>query len=137
MRLIIAVALLALTLLACSSDESGDTITTPSGLKYEVLTSGNGQAAQAGDIAVVHYTGWLLDGTKFDSSVDRGTPFEFGVGRGGVIQGWDEAVALMQIGDKWKLTIPSDLAYGERGVGGGLIPPNSTLIFDVELLDLK
>lgn len=133
MRLILAVALLSLTLMACS----GGTVTTPSGLKYEVLASGNGQSAQAGDTAVVHYTGWLVDGTKFDSSVDRGTPFEFGVGQGGVIEGWDEAVALMKVGDKWKLTIPPGLAYGQRSVAGGLIPPNSTLVFEVELLDLK
>ena len=128
-------ALLAVALVACS--QSGDQVTTDSGLKYEVLASGNGQAAQNGDTAVVHYTGWLTDGTKFDSSVDRGSPFEFTVGEGGVIQGWDEAVALMKVGDKWKLTIPAELAYGNRSVAGGLIPPNSTLIFDVELLDLK
>lgn len=133
MRLMLAVALLLLTLVACS----GGTVTTPSGLKYEVLASGDGQAAQPGDTAVVHYTGWLVDGAKFDSSVDRGTPFEFGVGQGRVIEGWDEAVALMKVGDKWKLTIPPDLAYGQRSVAGGLIPPNSTLVFEVELLDLK
>ena len=116
---------------------AGEIITTASGLQYQVIASGSGASASAGDTAVVHYTGWLEDGTKFDSSVDRGQPFEFQVGAGNVIQGWDEAVALMQVGDKWKLTIPADLAYGERSVGGGLIPPNSTLIFDVELLDLK
>ena len=128
-------ALLAVALVACS--QSGDEVTTASGLKYEVLASGSGQAAQNGDTAVVHYTGWLTDGTKFDSSVDRGSPFEFGVGQGNVIQGWDEGVALMKVGDKWKFTIPPELAYGERSIGNGLIPPNSTLIFDVELLDLK
>ena len=128
-------ALLAVALVACS--QSGDQVTTDSGLKYEVLASGSGQAAQNGDTAVVHYTGWLTDGTKFDSSVDRGSPFEFGVGQGNVIRGWDEGVALMKVGDKWKFTIPPELAYGERSIGNGLIPPNSTLIFDVELLDLK
>lgn len=144
MRLMLAVALLALTMMACTGDGNGaentdnkSPLTTPSGLKYDVLVTGDGPAAKAGDTAVVHYTGWLLDGAKFDSSVDRGEPFEFVVGQGGVIQGWDEAVAMMKVGDKWKLTIPPDLAYKERGVGGGLIPPNSTLVFDVELLDLK
>ena len=131
----IALVALALGLLACSQSE--ETITTDSGLQYQAIEWGTGELASAGDIAVVHYTGWLVDGTKFDSSVDRGEPFEFQVGAGGVIQGWDEAVALMKIGDKWKLTIPPELAYGERGIGGGLIPPNSTLVFEVELLDLK
>ena len=135
MKLWIAAALLAIGIVGCSS--SSDQVTTPSGLKYEVLASGSGQAARNGDTAVVHYTGWLTDGTKFDSSVDRGSPFEFQVGQGNVIQGWDEAVASMKVGDKWKLTIPPELAYGERSIGGGLIPPNSTLVFDVELLDLK
>ena len=130
----IVAALLALAITACSG--SADTITTPSGLKYEVLQSGDGRAASPGDTAVVHYTGWLVDETKFDSSVDRGKPFEFTIGQGNVIKGWDEAVALMQIGDKWKLTIPPDLAYGDRGAAG-VIPPGATLIFDVELLDLK
>ena len=134
-KYLIAIALLALALTACSQSE--DITTTASGLQYQVIASGSGASASAGDTAVVHYTGWLEDGTKFDSSVDRGQPFEFQVGIGNVIQGWDEAVTLMQVGDKWKLTIPADLAYGERSVGGGLIPPNSTLIFDVELLDLK
>ena len=137
MRIWIVLPLLALLVIACSQTTNHNTFTTESGLQYEVLASGDGTSASFGDIAVVHYTGWLEDGTKFDSSVDRGQPFEFQVGAGNVIQGWDEAVALMQVGDKWKLTIPADLAYGERSVGGGLIPPNSTLIFDVELLDLK
>ncbi len=139
MKIFVAIALLTLGLLACSQSPGStgsETITTPSGLKYEVLTAGNGRAAAVGDTAVVHYTGTLTDGTKFDSSVDRGTPFEFGLGAGNVIQGWDEAVAAMQIGDKWKVTIPPDLAYGDRGVGN-LIPPGSTLVFEIELLDLK
>ena len=135
MRYLILCALLALALVACS--QSPETVTTSSGLQYEVLASGDGQSVSAGDMVVVHYTGWLTDGTKFDSSVDRGQPFVFQVGAGNVIQGWDEAVGLMKIGDKWKLTIPPDLAYGERSIGGGLIPPNSTLVFDVELLDLQ
>ena len=136
MKLWIVLPLLALLVIACAQATNHSMFTTESGLEYEVLASGDGPAAAAGDTAVVHYTGWLTDDTKFDSSVDRGTPFEFQVGAGNVIQGWDEAVALMRVGDKWKLTIPPDLAYGNRGVGG-VIPPGATLIFDVELLDLK
>ena len=135
MKYWITFVLIALALTACSQSDS--TVTTSSGLQYEVLTSGDGTAASAGDTAVVHYTGWLVDDTKFDSSVYRGEPFELAIGQGNVIEGWDEAVALMKIGDKWKLTIPPDLAYGDRSIGGGLIPAGSTLIFEVELLDLK
>ena len=135
MKIWTIVFLLALALVACSESES--MTTTESGLQYEVLASGDGESPSLGDIAVVHYTGWLTDGTKFDSSVDRGDPFEFPVGQGRVIQGWDEGVALMQVGDKWKFTIPSELAYGERSIGNGLIPANSTLVFEVELLDVK
>jgi FKBP-type peptidyl-prolyl cis-trans isomerase len=110
--------------------------TTPSGLQYRDLTVGEGTAASQGDTAVVHYTGWLLDGTKFDSSVDRGTPFEFPLGAGRVIGGWDEGVGSMNVGGKRELIIPPDLAYGDRGAGG-VIPPGATLKFEVELLDLK
>lgn len=120
-----------------SANSVTEPVTTDTGLQYEVLASGDGESPSAGDTAVVHYTGWLTDGTKFDSSVDRDQPFEFGVGQGNVIQGWDEGVALMKVGDKWKFTIPSELAYGERSIGNGLIPPNSTLVFEVELLDVK
>ena len=112
-------------------------VTTPSGLKYEVLKAGSGALAQSGRIVQVHYTGWLTDGTKFDSSVDRGDPFEFPLGGGRVIKGWDEGVAGMQVGEKRKLTIPPELGYGQRGAGGGLIPPGATLIFEVELLQIK
>jgi FKBP-type peptidyl-prolyl cis-trans isomerase len=110
--------------------------TTASGLKYEVLKEGTGDVAKAGQHVTVHYTGWLTDGKKFDSSVDRGQPFDFTLGAGQVIKGWDEGVAGMKVGEKRKLTIPSDLGYGERGAGG-VIPPNATLIFDVELLGVQ
>ena len=106
-------------------------------LQIEEIIVGIGDSPKQGQTVVVHYTGWLTNGTKFDSSVDRGEPFEFQIGVGQVIKGWDEGVITMRIGGKRKLTIPPDLAYGEREVGGGLIPANSTLIFEVELLDLK
>jgi FKBP-type peptidyl-prolyl cis-trans isomerase FkpA len=108
-------------------------ITSSSGLKYEDLQEGSGQAAKAGDMVSVHYTGWLTDGTKFDSSHDRHSPFNFKLGAGKVIKGWDEGVAGMKIGGKRKLTIPPQLGYGARGAGG-VIPPNAELIFEVELL---
>ena len=109
---------------------------TTSGLKIEKLTEGNGPMPKAGDRVKVHYTGWLTDGTKFDSSVDRGQPFVFTIGRGQVIGGWDQGVATMKVGDKVRLTIPPELGYGARGAGG-VIPPNATLIFDVELLGVN
>jgi len=108
----------------------------PSGLSYEVLQTGNGAEAKAGQKVSVHYTGWLTDGKKFDSSVDRGRPFEFQLGAGQVIRGWDEGVAGMKVGEKRKLTIPPELGYGERGFPGA-IPPKATLIFDVELLGVR
>ena len=109
---------------------------TESGLRIKDLVVGTGEPARVGSIAVVHYTGRLLDGTKFDSSVDRGTPFEFPLGQGSVIKGWDEGVATMRVGGKRELTIPPDLAYGDRGAGA-LIQPGATLVFDVELLEVK
>lgn len=112
---------------------SGDTVTTSSGLKYIVLKKGNGKKSEAGKMAEVHYTGWLTTGKKFDSSKDRNETFEFNLGAGQVIKGWDEGVALMRIGDKFRLIIPSDLGYGEKGAGD-IIPPNATLIFDVDLI---
>jgi len=110
--------------------------TTDSGLKYEELVEGDGSVAENGQQVTVHYTGWLTDGSKFDSSVDRNQPFEFSLGRGMVIRGWDEGVAGMKIGEKRKLTIPPHLGYGAQGAGG-VIPPNSTLVFEVELLGIR
>ena len=111
-------------------------ITTKSGLKYVELKEGTGDEAKAGQTVEVHYTGWLKDGTKFDSSKDRNKPFEFKLGAGKVIKGWDEGVAGMKVGGKRTLVIPPDLGYGARGAGG-VIPPNATLKFEVELLDVK
>ena len=105
-------------------------------LKVEVLKAGEGRQAKAGDTVAIHYTGWLEDGTKFDSSVDRGEPIEYPCGIGMVIAGWEQAVPGMKIGQKSRLTIPPHLAYGERGAGG-VIPPNATLIFEIELVDIK
>ena len=137
MRWLLALIFLAILGVACgSSDMEENTITTASGLQIKELVVGKGEAASPGKTAVVHYTGWLLDGTKFDSSVDRGTPFEFPLGAGRVIKGWDEGVATMNVGGKVELIIPPDLAYGTGGFGS-VIPPNSTLKFEVELLELK
>ncbi|MFA5795424.1 MAG: FKBP-type peptidyl-prolyl cis-trans isomerase [Candidatus Brocadiia bacterium] len=111
-------------------------ITTTSGLKYIDLTVGTGVEARPGKSVSVHYTGWLTNGTKFDSSKDRGQPFVFGLGAGQVIRGWDEGVAGMKIGGKRKLTIPPQIGYGPRGAGN-VIPPNATLIFEVELLGVQ
>ena len=116
------------------------TVTTPSGLKITDTKVGTGATPKPGQICVMHYTGWLYEGgakgKKFDSSVDRGQPFEFPIGRRQVISGWDEGVATMKVGGKRTLVIPPELGYGARGAGG-VIPPNATLIFDVELLDVK
>ncbi len=108
-------------------------VTLPSGLQYEIIKEGNGPIPKATDQVKCHYHGTLIDGTVFDSSVQRGTPATFGVNQ--VIQGWVEALQLMPVGSKWKLFIPSELAYGERGAGQS-IEPNSTLIFEVEVLDI-
>ncbi|MEJ1929667.1 FKBP-type peptidyl-prolyl cis-trans isomerase [Nostoc sp. NIES-2111] len=111
-------------------------VTTASGLKYVEIKEGTGATPKTGQTVVVHYTGTLEDGTKFDSSRDRNSPFNFKIGVGQVIKGWDEGLSTMKVGGRRTLIIPSDLGYGARGAGG-VIPPNATLIFDVELLDVK
>lgn len=105
-------------------------------MKVEMITSGGGPAPKHGDTVSVHYTGWLTDGTKCDSSVDRDEPFAFVLGAGQVIQGWDRGVATLRVGDKARLTIPPELAYGQAGYPGA-IPPNATLVFEVELLSVS
>jgi FKBP-type peptidyl-prolyl cis-trans isomerase FkpA len=104
-------------------------------MKIETIQSGNGASPKPGDTVTVHYTGWLVDGTKFDSSVERDEPFSFVLGEGQVIAGWDQGVAQMRVGQKARLTIPPELAYGEAGYPGA-IPPRATLIFEVELLSI-
>jgi len=108
----------------------------PSGLRYVDLVAGTGASPAAGDRVEVHYTGWLEDGKKFDSSLDRGQPFVFPLGAGRVIRGWDEGVASMKVGGRRRLIIPPDLGYGDRGAGR-VIPPGATLVFEVELLRLN
>lgn len=115
---------------------SGDTVTTESGLKYIDVTVGDGAMPQKGQLIAAHYTGWLTDGTKFDSSHDRGQPIQFPIGQGRVIRGWDEGLSTMHVGGRRILIIPPDLGYGDRGTPGGPIPPGATLIFDVELVDI-
>jgi peptidylprolyl isomerase len=154
MSLLLAAALTAvLTAAPASADEKkpvtpsepekkseSKMIKTPSGLQYEDTKVGTGASPQKGQTCVMHYTGWLWEngakGKKFDSSLDRGTPFSFPIGEGRVIKGWDEGVATMKVGGKRTLLIPPDLGYGSRGAGGA-IPPNATLIFEVELLEIK
>jgi peptidylprolyl isomerase len=119
-----------------AGEQFEDAIETASGLKYIIVEQGSGEAPQAGELVQVHYTGTLEDGTKFDSSLDRGEPFQFPLGMGRVIPGWDEGLALLNVGGKAKLIIPPELAYGEQGAGG-VIPPNATLIFDVELVGIQ
>ena len=116
-------------------EEDAQATATETGLKYIDLVKGEGPSPQTGQKVTVHYTGWLRDGTKFDSSLDRGTPFSFKIGTGKVIQGWDEGVATMQVGGKRKLIIPPNLGYGSSGAGS--IPPNAELIFEVELLSVE
>jgi len=118
------------------STTTGGTVRLGSGLQYEDLKVGDGPVAENGQTVTVNYTGWLTDGTKFDSSLDAGKPFEFALGAGQVIRGWDEGVKGMKVGGKRKLTIPPDLGYGAQGAGG-VIPPNATLVFEVELLGVR
>jgi peptidylprolyl isomerase len=144
--LALSVVLAGATLLAAgattpaAAQTSGSTMTTASGLKIQDTEVGTGATPQAGQTCVMHYTGWLYEngakGQKFDSSLDRGQPFEFPIGRGRVIKGWDEGVASMKVGGKRTLIIPPELGYGARGAGG-VIPPNATLMFEVELLAVK
>lgn len=119
-----------------ANKNGGKIVTTKSGLKYQDLVVGKGPSPKEGHTVKVHYTGWLTDGKKFDSSKDRGEPFEFVIGQRQVIKGWDEGVMSMKVGGKRKLTIPPDLGYGASGAGG-VIPPNATLIFEVDLLGVK
>jgi FKBP-type peptidyl-prolyl cis-trans isomerase len=116
---------------------TGDGVKTPSGLIYWDIRVGNGDVAKEGSRVRVHYTGWLTSGKKFDSSVDAGKPFDFTLGNGEVIKGWDLGVAGMRVGGKRQLRIPPDLGYGANGTPGGPIPPNATLIFDVQLLNVQ
>ena len=141
-----AAALLVLAFPA-SADEKADKkgdgkmVKTSSGLQYEDTVEGTGPQPKKGQTCSMHYTGWLWEngakGKKFDSSLDRGTPFEFPLGRGKVIKGWDEGVATMKVGGRRTLLIPPSLGYGRAGAGGGLIPPNATLLFEVQLLDVR
>ena len=134
-----ALALVA-TGASTATAQTGKTVTTPTGLQITDSKVGTGATPKTGQTCVMHYTGWLYEngakGKKFDSSVDRGQPFEFPIGVKRVIAGWDEGVATMKVGGKRTLIIPPQLGYGARGAGG-VIPPNATLIFEVELLDVK
>jgi peptidylprolyl isomerase len=144
MALALGITLAGVAVIGAPSDAmaqaAGKTMTTPSGLQITDIKVGDGATPKTGQTCVMHYTGWLYQngakGKKFDSSVDRGEPFEFAIGAHQVIRGWDEGVATMKVGGKRTLIIPPELGYGARGAGGA-IPPNATLIFDVELLDVK
>jgi len=130
----IAFAFIIITLVLAGCERSH--FVTSSGVTVDVIVQGNGPQPQKGQVVTVHYTGWLTDSTKFDSSVDRGKPFTYQFGVGQVIQGWDDGVGTMKVGGKSRFTIPPELGYGRRGAGDA-IPPNATLIFEVELLGVK
>ncbi len=132
---IIAALAVAAILFLVTGGGNSDTVTTPSGLKYVDVAEGDGPSPQQGQTIEVHYTGTLENGTKFDSSVDRGQPYEFAIGTGVVIKGWDEGLMTMKVGGKRKLIVPPNLGYGAQGRPG--IPPNATLLFDVELVSIK
>ena len=140
--IVVGAAVLAAMVAACAQSQApaggggGSEVTTASGLKYTDVKVGTGAEAKSGQNVSVHYTGTLTDGKKFDSSKDRNQPFNFPLGAGRVIKGWDEGVAGMKVGGVRKLTIPANLGYGAQGAGG-VIPPNATLLFEVELLDVK
>jgi len=125
-----------LAIMATLSSDAANIVTTPSGLKYEEVQVGTGETPKTGQKIAVHYTGTLENGKKFDSSVDRGDPIVFTLGVGQVIKGWDEGLSTMKVGGKRKLIIPAELGYGSRGAGAD-IPPNATLLFDVELVEIK
>ncbi len=139
LALLMVLLVLLAGLTACGGSdkkEAEEMITTASGLQYADQVVGAGDVAEAGDTVSVHYTGYLRNGAKFDSSLDRAQPFEFTLGAGQVITGWDEGVAGMRVGGKRKLVIPPDLGYGAQGAGG-IIPGNATLVFEVELLEIR
>jgi len=131
---------LAAAIATSASAQTGKSMTTASGLQIIDVKEGTGASPKSGQTCVMHYTGWLYEngqkGKKFDSSVDRNEPFEFPIGQGRVIKGWDEGVASMKVGGKRTLILPSDMGYGARGAGG-VIPPNAVLVFDVELLEVR
>ncbi len=127
---------ISITAMAISAQAADKNNKTSSGLEYQILKAGTGETPKKGDRVTVHYSGWLLDGKKFDSSVDRGQPFTFRVGKGEVIPGWDEGIAMMRLGEKTIFVIPPQLGYGARGAGG-VIPPDATLKFEVELLKVE
>jgi peptidylprolyl isomerase len=135
-RSLFLAAVLVAPLAAAAAGKPTRTVTLPDGLKYVDLKVGAGPLPRAGQTVRVHYVGRLLDGTKFDSSRDRGQPYEFALGEGRVIPGWDEGVASMHVGGRRKLIVPPSLAYGDQGAGDK-IPPNATLVFDIELLGIE